>query len=303
MASGPIELKTIETDIPARMDRLPWARWHWLVVIGLGAVWILDGLEVTIVGTIASRLTEDGSGIDISESQVLTAASVYVAGACLGAIFFGHLADRIGRKKLFMITLVVYLIATVATAFTTDGVAVLPLPLLHRRGHRRRVRGDQLRDRRADPRPRARHRRPDHQRLVLARHRARLAALRRAARRVDLRRRRRLAPRVRPRRDPRRRDPARPALRAGVAALAVHPRARRGGRAARPGDRGHGPRGAPGRSSTTRTGRSRSASARRSASAPSPRPSSRSTRSGRWSGSRSSSARPSSTTRSSSASR
>ena len=120
MASGPVELRTIETDIPARMDRLPWARWHWLVVIGLGAVWILDGLEVTIVGTIASRLTEDGSGIEITESQVLTAASIYVAGACLGAIFFGHLADRIGRKKLFMLTLVVYLIATVCTAFSTE---------------------------------------------------------------------------------------------------------------------------------------------------------------------------------------
>jgi MFS family permease len=119
MASGPAELRTIETNIPARMDRLPWARWHWLVVIGLGAVWILDGLEVTIVGTIASRLTEDGSGIAISESQVLTAASIYVAGACLGALFFGHLADRIGRKKLFLLTLVVYLIATVATAFST----------------------------------------------------------------------------------------------------------------------------------------------------------------------------------------
>src|SRR5215217_606422 len=120
MSFRPVELRTIETNIPARMDRLPWARWHWLVVIGLGAVWILDGLEVTIVGTIASRLTEDGSGIDISESQVLTAASVYVAGACLGALFFGHLADRIGRKKLFLLTLVVYLIATVATAFSTE---------------------------------------------------------------------------------------------------------------------------------------------------------------------------------------
>jgi MFS family permease len=117
--SDGVELRTIETNIPARMDRLPWARWHWLVVIGLGAVWILDGLEVTIVGTIASRLTEDGSGLSITESQVLTAASVYVAGACLGALFFGHLADRIGRKKLFLLTLVLYLIATVATAFST----------------------------------------------------------------------------------------------------------------------------------------------------------------------------------------
>jgi len=71
------------------------------------------------VGTVASRLTEDGSGLDISESQILTAASIYVAGACVGAIFFGHLADRIGRKKLFMLTLAVYLVATVATAFST----------------------------------------------------------------------------------------------------------------------------------------------------------------------------------------
>ena len=118
--AGPVELRTIETDIPARMDRLPWARWHWLVVVGLGAVWILDGLEVTIVGTIASRLTEDGSGISITESQIGTAAAIYVAGACTGALFFGHLADRMGRKKLFMITLAVYLVATVATAFSTS---------------------------------------------------------------------------------------------------------------------------------------------------------------------------------------
>ena len=117
--AGPVELRTIETDIPSRMDRLPWSRWHWLVVIGLGAVWVLDGLEVTIVGTIASRLTEKGSGISITESQIGTAAAIYVAGACTGALFFGHLADRMGRKKLFMITLAVYLAATVATAFST----------------------------------------------------------------------------------------------------------------------------------------------------------------------------------------
>ncbi len=120
MASGPVELRTIETSIPARMDRLPWARWHWLVVIGLGAVWILDGLEVTIVGSIASRLTEDGSGIKLAESQIGSAAAIYVAGACLGALFFGHLADRIGRKRLFMLTLAVYLVATVLTAFSFD---------------------------------------------------------------------------------------------------------------------------------------------------------------------------------------
>jgi MFS family permease len=107
---------TIETRIPARLDRLPWSRFHWMVVIGLGTVWILDGLEVTIVGSVASRLTEKGSGISITVGQIGIAAAAYVAGACLGALFFGQLTDRLGRKKLFMISLGVYIVATVATA-------------------------------------------------------------------------------------------------------------------------------------------------------------------------------------------
>ncbi|GHH78281.1 MFS transporter [Kitasatospora indigofera] len=105
--------------MPARLDRLPWSRWHWRIVIGLGTVWILDGLEVTIVGNIAGRLAESGSGISISTAQVTTvAAAIYVAGACSGALFFGWLTDRLGRKKLFMITLAVYLAATALTAFS-----------------------------------------------------------------------------------------------------------------------------------------------------------------------------------------
>jgi MFS family permease len=112
------EGRIIETKIPARLDRLPWARWHWMVLIGLGTVWILDGLEVTIVGTISSRLTEKGSGISINAAQIGQAAAIYVAGACVGALFFGWLADRLGRKKLFIITLAVYLVATVGTAFS-----------------------------------------------------------------------------------------------------------------------------------------------------------------------------------------
>jgi MFS family permease len=111
-----VETGRIETDIPARLDRLPWARFHWLVVIGLGTVWILDGLEVTIVGAIAPRLTEPGSGIAITTAQIGTAAAVYVAGACTGALFFGQLTDRFGRKKLFLLTLGVYILATLATA-------------------------------------------------------------------------------------------------------------------------------------------------------------------------------------------
>jgi MFS family permease len=110
--------RTIETQIPARMDRLPWARFHWLVVIGLGTVWILDGLQVTIVGAIAPRLTEEGSGLQLDAAQIGASASVYIAGACLGALYFGYLADRIGRKKLFLITLGVFLIGTIATAFS-----------------------------------------------------------------------------------------------------------------------------------------------------------------------------------------
>ena len=107
-----VETKTITTKIPARLDRLPWAKFHWLVLIGLGTAWILDGLEVTIVGAIAARLTESGSGIAITTADIGTAAAVYVAGACVGALFFGQLTDRFGRKKLFLLTLGIYIPAT-----------------------------------------------------------------------------------------------------------------------------------------------------------------------------------------------
>jgi MFS family permease len=114
------ELSTIETQIPARLDRLPWSRFHWLVVIGLGTVWILDGLEVTIVGALAGRLTEAGSGIELSASQIGTAAAFYVAGACAGALFFGQLTDRFGRKRLFLVSLGLYLVATAGTALSFE---------------------------------------------------------------------------------------------------------------------------------------------------------------------------------------
>ncbi len=117
--SSTAELRRIETQVPARMDRLPWSRFHWRVVFGLGLVWILDGLEVTMVGNVAARLTEDGSGIDISAGQIGLAAAIYIVGATLGALFFGQLTDRFGRKKLFLLTLMVYIVATVATAFAT----------------------------------------------------------------------------------------------------------------------------------------------------------------------------------------
>jgi MFS family permease len=113
----PKQERTIRTNIPARLDRLPWSRFHWRIVIGLGTVWILDGLEVTIVGSIAPRLTETGSGVGMTTADIGFSAAVYVAGACLGALLFGQLTDRYGRKKLFMLTMALYIVATVATAF------------------------------------------------------------------------------------------------------------------------------------------------------------------------------------------
>jgi MFS family permease len=109
--------RVIETDVPARLDRLPWSRFHWRIVIGLGTVWILDGLQVTIVGAIAPRMTETGSGIDLTSADIGLAGALYVAGACVGALIFGQLTDRYGRKRLFMVTLGLYIVASVATAF------------------------------------------------------------------------------------------------------------------------------------------------------------------------------------------
>ena len=111
-----VQLGVIETKIPSRLDRLPWSRFHWRIVLGLGTAWVLDGLEVTIVGSVASRLTEHGSGISISATGIGVAAALYVVGACSGALVFGHLTDRFGRKKLFLITLGLYMVATAVTA-------------------------------------------------------------------------------------------------------------------------------------------------------------------------------------------
>src|SRR5947209_155775 len=117
--SSNVQTGTIRTQIPARLDRLPWSSWHWRVIVGLGTVWILDGLEVTIVSSISAQIGEKGSGVGISAANVGgLAASLYVAGACIGALIFGQLTDRFGRKKLFMITLGVYLVATTLPAFS-----------------------------------------------------------------------------------------------------------------------------------------------------------------------------------------
>jgi MFS family permease len=104
-----------ETDIPARLDRLPWSRFHWLLVTALGITWVLDGLEVTVVGSVGPFLKR-GETLGLSDREVGLAGSLYLAGAIGGALLFGHLTDRLGRKRLFTITLGVYLTGVVFTA-------------------------------------------------------------------------------------------------------------------------------------------------------------------------------------------
>ncbi len=107
----------IETTVPARLDRLPWGRFHTLVVAALGITWILDGLEVTLVGAVAGALMQSPV-LHFTNTEVGMASSAYLAGAVLGAVFFGWLTDRLGRKKLFFVTLAIYMTATAATAFS-----------------------------------------------------------------------------------------------------------------------------------------------------------------------------------------
>jgi MFS family permease len=112
----------VETAVPARLDRLTWGRFHSLVVIALGITWILDGLEVTLAGAVAGALKESPV-LKLTNAEVGLASSFYLAGAVLGALLFGWLTDRLGRKRLFFITLAVYLVATAATAFSWNFVS------------------------------------------------------------------------------------------------------------------------------------------------------------------------------------
>ena len=209
----------VDTDIPARLDRLPWGSFHTLVVVALGVTWILDGLEVTLAGAVSGALKESPV-LQFTNTDVGIAASAYVAGAVLGAMFFGWLTDRLGRKKLFFITLAVYLVATAATAFTWNFWTFARLPLRHRRRHRRRIHRHQLHHPGADPGALSRLDRSRHQRQLLDRRRDRRGRLDRAARSGGARRRSRLARRLPDRRGARHRGVPDAAVAPGIAALA-----------------------------------------------------------------------------------
>src|SRR3981189_1926643 len=107
--------RILETGVPARLDRLPWGRFHTLVAVALGITWVLDGLEVTLAGSIAGAL-EGSPRLHFSASDIGLASSFYLTGAVIGALGFGWMTDRLGRRLLFFITLGLYLISTTATA-------------------------------------------------------------------------------------------------------------------------------------------------------------------------------------------
>lgn len=109
----------IVTDIPARLDRLPWGSFHWLLVIALGVTWVLDGLEVTVIGAVGNVLL-DPATLGFRETQLAFTQTGYLVGAVTGALLFGHLTDRLGRKRLFTVTLLVYLVGAAATALAWD---------------------------------------------------------------------------------------------------------------------------------------------------------------------------------------
>jgi hypothetical protein len=146
---------TVQSLIPARIDRLPWSSFHTRMVVALGVAWILDGLEIQIATAISAVLNQRDT-LNLSSTAVGLIATVYLVGEVVGALVFGRMSDKLGRRNLFMITL-----GRLPGGQRSDradsgqrcrlGRLFVHHPLHRRHGHRRGVRGDQLRDRRADP--------------------------------------------------------------------------------------------------------------------------------------------------------
>ncbi len=139
-ASGTAEGRSIRSVIPARIDRLPWSRFHTRMVVALGVAWVLDGLEITIAANVSADLT-DKNTLHLTAAQAGSIASWYLIGEVIGALFFGRLSDKLGRKNLFMVTLGVYLVGSGLTAATHGRRRLGRLPLRHagpgRQRHRR----------------------------------------------------------------------------------------------------------------------------------------------------------------------
>ena len=119
---APAEAGTARTTVPARLDRLPWSRFHMLVVVALGITWILDGLEVTIVGSIGPILQQSNT-LSLTPANVGSAASLYIVGAVIGALVFGWLTDKVGRKAIFSLTLGVYILGVLLSACSWNFVS------------------------------------------------------------------------------------------------------------------------------------------------------------------------------------
>ncbi len=104
--------KAVRSLVPARLDRLPWTRFHWLIIVGLGVSWILDGLEIQIVSQAGFQ-----KDLGLSAANVGALGSVYLVGEVVGALFFGRITDRLGRRKIFIVTLAIYLVGSGLAGF------------------------------------------------------------------------------------------------------------------------------------------------------------------------------------------
>ena len=151
----------IESHVPARLDRLPWSRWHWLIVVSLGATWILDGLEVTLAGSLGAILTHRET-LGLTDAQVGATRDLLSDRCGSRRALFGYATDRSVARNCFLLRSAVYLVGDWTDRIFVELRELRIFSRADRRGNRRRIRGDQFCDRRIDSGARARSRRSDH---------------------------------------------------------------------------------------------------------------------------------------------